>query len=51
MRRTTLIAAAALLLGPVTSGWERAGVRVGGTGRQGRMWASVKQSEGCGENR
>ncbi|SES12464.1 hypothetical protein [Lentzea albida] len=61
MKRTTLIAAAALLLGLVTSGQAQAEsapgcgpvTQIGSTahvGDNGQKWASVKQFKGCGKN-
>jgi hypothetical protein len=61
MKRTTFIAAAALLLGVVTSGQAQAEsapgcgpvTQIGATayiGSGGQKWASVKQFKGCGKN-
>ncbi|WP_439664176.1 hypothetical protein ACSHWB_23645 [Lentzea sp. HUAS TT2] len=61
MSRTTLVAAAALLLGVVTSGQAHAEsapgcgpvTQIGSTayiGSGGQKWASVKQFKGCGKN-
>jgi hypothetical protein len=61
MKRTTFIAAAALLLGVATSGQAQAEsapgcgpvTQIGKTayiGAHGQKWASVKQFKGCGKN-
>ena len=61
MKRTTFIAAAALLLGLATSGQAQAEsapgcgpvTQIGKTGHigdNGQTWASVKQFKGCGKN-
>ena len=61
MKRTTFIAAAALLLGLATSGQAQAEsapgcgpvTQIGSTayvGDHGQRWASVKQFKGCGKN-